>query len=51
MYRDNELLRDTFKSWAQANGLILIRNTNGQYNSPKTQAAWQAFQAAFDLFK
>lgn len=31
------------------NGLILIRLSSGQYNSPKTEAAWKAFQAATKL--
>ena len=31
------------------NGLILIRLSSGQYNSPKMEAAWKAFQAATKL--
>ncbi|UOO77960.1 hypothetical protein LVJ85_05720 [Neisseria sp. Dent CA1/247] len=48
---DNEQLRPAFESYARANGLILIRNTNGNYNIQKTQAAWKAFQAAFNLYR
>ena len=46
---ETEKLRNSFKGWAKENGLILIRLSSGQYNSPKTEAAWQAFQAASKL--
>ncbi|VEH86542.1 Uncharacterised protein [Neisseria animaloris] len=47
----NENLRDTFKSWAQANGLCTIRLSNGEYSSKPTRMAWIAFNAGFNLFK
>ena len=46
---ETEKLRAIFKEWAKENGLLLIRLTSGQYNSPKTEAAWKAFQAASKL--
>ena len=46
---ETEKLREFFKEWAKENGLILIRLSSGQYNSPKTEAAWKAFQAATKL--
>ena len=46
---ETEKLREFFKEWAAEQGLLLIRLSSGQYNSPKTEAAWQAFQAATKL--
>ena len=46
---ETEKLRSYFKEWAKENGLLLIRLSSGQYNNPKTEAAWQAFQAASKL--
>lgn len=46
---ETEKLREFFKEWAKENGLLLIRLSSGQYNSPKTEAAWKAFQAASKL--
>ena len=46
---DTEKLRSYFKEWAKDHDLLLIRLSSGQYNSPKTEAAWQAFQAASKL--
>ena len=48
-YQDPRLVPQFFKEWAKENGLILIRLSSGQYNSPKTEAAWKAFQAASKL--
>ena len=49
MEMETEKLREFFKEWAKENGLLLIRMSSGQYNSPKTEAAWKAFQAASKL--
>ena len=46
---ETEKLRNSFEEWAKENRLILIHLSTGQYNSPKTEAAWQAFQAASKL--
>ena len=46
---ETEKLREFFKEWAKEHGLLLIRLSSGQYNSPKTEAAWNAFQAATKL--
>ena len=46
---ETEKLRNSFQVWAKENNLILIRLSSGQYNSPKTEAAWKAFQAATKL--
>ena len=46
---ETEKLREFFKEWAKDHDLLLIRLSSGQYNSPKTEAAWQAFQAASKL--
>lgn len=46
---ETEQLRKHFKEWAAEQGLLLIRLSSGQYNSPKTEAAWKAFQAASKL--
>ena len=46
---ETEKLRNSFQVWAKENSLILIRLSSWQYNSPKTEAAWKAFQAATKL--
>ena len=46
---ETEKLRVFFKAWAQENDLPVIRESTGRYNSPRTDAAWKAFQAATDL--
>ena len=46
---ETEKLRNSFQVWAKENNLLLIRLSSGQYNSPKTEAAWKAFQAASKL--
>ena len=46
---ETEKLRKSFEKWAKENGLILIRLSSGQYSNSKTEAAWQAFQAASKL--
>lgn len=48
-YTSYKIFEDIWKEWAKENGLILIRLSSGQCNSPKTEAAWKAFRAATKL--
>ena len=41
---ETEKLREFFKEWAKENGLILIRLSSGQYNSPKRKQPGKHFR-------
>ena len=40
---ETEKMRGSIKEWVKENGLLLLPLSSEQYNSPKAEAAWQAF--------